>query len=375
MMVNDETTNQAEALSVEELKRMRTDRDALRKIVNAEKYDWSKSTLNQYSAIWERVRKSNLNPLVFLNACASKPSYDQTRAAIRFRCLEKSKQYLVDWGRLDQGSDAENYPALVELNKKILEVYNFLSVILPKRACDEIARSGKSEFQCKVDKGVIKPGKTKKKGKRRSIIGLSNDWQVAVLKKIPEQHREAFVIQTLTGCRPRELKLGVEIGFDPNTQEYRILIQGAKVTAKNGQPTRTIRVVLDEAHEVYRDVLDQLVQQQAQQQKQYVMMQTTKAYGMAVTRAAAKLEMKKLSPYSLRHQVASDLKASDRFTEEQVAEVMGHCSTKTQGCYGRKSTGGHCAVVGADAARQVRTASRTTATRSRTGSSTDNEPE
>ena len=49
-----------------------------------------------------------------------------------------------------------------------------------------------------------------------------------------------------------------------------------------------------------------------------------------------------ISPFTFRHQFASDLKADKRFDEEKIAEIMGQRSDRTQKKYGavKQSRGG-----------------------------------
>jgi integrase len=63
-----------------------------------------------------------------------------------------------------------------------------------------------------------------------------------------------------------------------------------------------------------------------------------------------------VSPYSLRHQFAANLKAAG-FDNIQIAQALGHLSVKSQQRYGSsgQGQGGGVGLIQADATRDVRT--------------------
>lgn len=168
------------------------------------------------------------------------------------------------------------------------------------------------------------------------------------LRKVPENWREIlasrivrwktpFLVTAITGCRPVELvRGGVEISILGS--DLIVTVNGAKLTDYSGQPQRTLTWSLDHPSKLVSDLV-KIVQNSGGGLLVKMPSDSRRAEAAFSTniRDAAKRAFPNLSttitPYSLRHALASDLKAAG-FSKVQIAQGLGHISTDTQNTYG-----------------------------------------
>ena len=170
-----------------------------------------------------------------------------------------------------------------------------------------------------------RPEPTQRRASKRASIPAAKDWQARIVDAATPAQRPAVVLLWATGCRPAEIGKGVDIGRD-NKGRLMVVIPGAKVREEHGagQPVR--RLLIDETSPAGIALAEILGD----------------AERLTVKRAATRLNKdfadirRKVggtaSPYSMRHQVAADLKVS--MEAEDVAAALGHRVTRSQARYG-----------------------------------------
>lgn len=179
-----------------------------------------------------------------------------------------------------------------------------------------------------VPTGTHRPGQ---KSKRKSLKGLPDDWRDTMLESVKTEDQLPLLVMTLTGCRPAELKKGVQVIASNHLLAF--IIQGAKVKENAGQPQRAIAIdpksILSRNHAL----IDELFQSQAT-----VRIEDDQSFQKRIHRIAKKLGFKQVSCYALRHQLAADLK-SNKNSRSEIALSLGHQSERTQRFYGNHNQG------------------------------------
>lgn len=201
----------------------------------------------------------------------------------------------------------------------------------------------------------------KKNGKRSSLSRQPTDWRSKLLACVNPRDRVALAILAVTGARPAELKKGVLIeAVEDGKLRFKIL--GAKVKGKNGQPWRTIeddpRITLGD---YWGSILWRYIRKSGSKTVQidYQNVEGSHAFQDRIKRAAKRAGLKNITAYSLRHQLASDLKSlvkNGDISSIEASAALGHASERTKQHYGhanqnRRGGGGPPSV---EAAREVR---------------------
>lgn len=193
--------------------------------------------------------------------------------------------------------------------------------------------------------------KIKKLSKKRSLNRLPKDWRVQFLDRAaqcrgnkPAKYFDAMAVMAACGCRPSELELGVVVSLDLEQQNLIFEIQGTKVTDRNGFKKRVVAIALDSP--ISRRVKLGLIAAPAT------------ALNKSVVRIGRIVfpnrdAITQISPYSFRHEVASDLKYSSG-SDEETARALGHKSTNTKSLYARNRGKGGQRLVSVEADGQVR---------------------
>jgi integrase len=191
-----------------------------------------------------------------------------------------------------------------------------------------------------------RPAPTKRRASKRATLPAAADWQRRVFDGATPAQRPAVALLWATGCRPAEIEKGVDVGRDDRGR-LMVRIPGAKVHEGHGagQPVRLL--LIDEASPAGIALAGILGD----------------ARRLTVKRSATRLNKDfeairrrvggTASPYSMRHQVAADLKAV--MEVEDVAAALGHRVTRSQLRYGsiRQAKGG-TAIVAARATYPVK---------------------
>lgn len=175
----------------------------------------------------------------------------------------------------------------------------------------------------------------KKKSKRKNLSLLPNNWREQMLNKaVSPEFYHPLIITATTGLRPSELENGVEI----TTSESKICfkIYGTKKTATSGQNWRTITV------EAKGIILADLYEHVRACRKPYIVQIDNKnRFQKYVKKLSVKLFPNInyiVTPYSFRHQLAADYKASP-LPPDILAQILGHRSSHSRRIYGTARQG------------------------------------
>lgn len=172
-------------------------------------------------------------------------------------------------------------------------------------------------------------------------------WRDSLFAAISPNYADAAAIVLVAGVRPKEIQNGIQISvIDGNLC---VTVKGAKVGKSRGQPERAILLAVDCA----------AAKHLAELAANGPITVTTKpkslceAFRRAGRRAFPRMRLS-VSPYSARHALASDLKAAG-VDPEGIAQVLGHCATRSQQAYGRGSIRGRSgfSVLGVRASLQA----------------------
>lgn len=191
----------------------------------------------------------------------------------------------------------------------------------------------------------------KRKTKAQGIMRLPIAWQQTLVERMPN-YREAVAVAAITGCRPAELERGIEIAITDDT--LIVLVRGAKVTERAGQPWRQFAWELP-----CESRLVTLLAEAAKTSggSKTVRVSSSLNFSTAIRDAGDRVWPKhrpRLTAYSLRHAAASEFKKAWG-DADQVSQALGHCASDTRGSYGRARFSKSGAVPSAvDAARSVR---------------------
>jgi len=189
----------------------------------------------------------------------------------------------------------------------------------------------------------------KRRASKRASLPKAPDWQARVYEAATEAQRPAVALLWATGCRPAEIGKGVDVMRDDKGRLL-VRIPGAKVRDAHsaGQPFRLL--MIDEgtaAGAALAAILGDELQV------------TIKRSPERINKDFAKIRERiggKASPYSMRHQVAADLKATLGPNQtDNIAAALGHRSTRSQGRYGSvQQAKGASSITAARATHPVR---------------------
>lgn len=282
---------------------------------------------------------------------ASPKTRDQYRRIIKRRLLDNGGvPDLADVSR------ASWYPTRAALRAGLAETYR-----VAKREYDKAMRAGDVRLAAQCVQRATKaldgleavsnatapaPVKVERSARQRLPSPKAGSWQARVYEAATPTMKPAIAVLWATGCRPAELEQGVDV-YIGEGGTLRVRIPGAKVSDKNhsGQPVRVLEIAKDsKAGKALLAVLEGkkrvLVQRKAARVSKDFLDHIRPRLPTAWT----------ISAYSFRHQAAANLKA-DLEDPAEVAQAMGHRTTRSQQHYGTKGQkqGGGGAVIKAKA--------------------------
>lgn len=170
-----------------------------------------------------------------------------------------------------------------------------------------------------------------KNSKRKGLRGLPDDWRDQLIEQARPEDQIPLLVMTLSGCRPAELKKGIEIMSAGHLLAF--IIQGAKVKEYAGYEQRAVAIdpqtLLCRNHDLIQSMF-------ASEWK--VSIANDQSFQKRIKRLAQRLGFKNVSCYSLRHQLAADAKATGT-GKTDLAKVLGHQAERTQRYYGNHQQG------------------------------------
>lgn len=243
------------------------------------------------------------------------------KSALLFVAGEKVEQLLKEQDKLQRIADKDE-SAMKEWAKLVMQLKTWTEVLVNKPTTDPLE---------KVER---------RKSKRIGLSKLPDDWREQLVKRIPNW-RMAYLVAACTGARPVEIGRGIDLKIEG--EDLVATIKGAKDGPYSGQKLRELRWSIEKG-------MPELVRQLAKEVNQtggrllvdysgHNNSNPEKAFSGAMRQAAARAfpgQKVTLTPYSLRHAAASDLKSSD-LTSQQQSAAMGHQVVETKGTYGHHS--------------------------------------
>ena len=164
--------------------------------------------------------------------------------------------------------------------------------------------------------------RARKQSKRSSLKNLPIDWRDQMLEGVSGEHRDWLLLLSVLGLRPDEIARSVDI--EPYLNGVKIAIKGSKTSQGGGQ---AIRVVFSAG--IWESEL-------ARAGARTITAPSANAVSKFVGRHAQNIFPRKkhrISAYTYRHQVASDLKAS-QLSGAEVSAILGHAVEATKKFYG-----------------------------------------
>ena len=318
----------------------------LRKTVSNVAKDIQPSTVVEYEKIYARMLRENQTP----DDATSRSGYFLRRAALMYVCANQARKALRDRDKAVFGSD-EWHSALREI-ERISSIFHSYPPD-PERQNHAVGSTGRCWNDVRQEKESA-GWKAESKSKRAGLSALLKrpDWSNCLFGAITPKYRAAYAVAFLTGARPAEIEHGVSVRQCENGLE--ITIKGAKIGAQRGQPERVILVSLDSKSAQYLAAIAE--------GGKVTIQNNAKRFCDAVRKAGKKAFPRmrtSISPYSLRHAVASALKGSG-IDAEGIAQVLGHRASRSQQSYGMHSQrrNNATAILGVRASMPVRDTSR-----------------
>lgn len=303
------------------------------------------STATDYERVYAHMLRTHCTP----DDATSRSSYYRRRAAMLHVCAIQARNALRARDRAAFGSP-ERATALAELERLATIFARYPPDPDKVRATDGATHGTWVDVRSQL---VANGRRIKTHSKKRGLGALirREGWQANLFDSTPEKFRAAVAVLLLTGARPAELAQGVTVVVAGTHLE--ITVPGAKLGAMRGQPVRTLMVTRDNPFAEHLATIagDCKVTVSADAKR------LCDAVRSAGKRAFPRMR-DTVSPYSLRHAVASALKAAG-IDPEGIAQVLGHQATRSQqtygmACHGRQGT----AILGVRASVAVRATAR-----------------
>ncbi len=182
----------------------------------------------------------------------------------------------------------------------------------------------------------------RKASKRQSLNGLPDNWRSQLIRAMSTKEDQlALMVMTLTGARPEELRLGIQLVIETD-QCLTFRIQGAKVSEITGGGQAWRELTVDARSALDDDLVYELMTYIQEHQITTIQIDPKNAFQKRLQRIRDQMTQydpawKKVSAYSFRHQFAADLKADNNIHFDDISTAMGHTSDRTKQCYGHSS--------------------------------------
>lgn len=194
----------------------------------------------------------------------------------------------------------------------------------------------------------------RRESKKKDLWKLPTEWREILAKRMP-RYREAVAITALCGCRPQELANGVTVSVLDGELKIRIL--GVKVGKDSGQEWRELVWKLPSENPL-AILLGRVVMQKVGVKGGQIIakIDDPRAFSGAVRAAGCRAFPgfpHAITPYSMRHQVASDMKNAG--LGDDISAALGHAVSDTRSGYGAWELGcGSMAPDRIESARAVK---------------------
>lgn len=305
------------------------------------------TTADDYRAKVERLRERTQDAGTF-NALitealktAKKTSWQALRAALLFTARNTLEQHMANQDKLQRAIKAQEAIGL----KPNWE---------PWKGLVQTVQNSHQALQAVLDAELPIEGRVNRHTKRQDMKGLPDDWRQQIVARMPN-YRLAALTAAVTGCRPAELVGGVKVTIEDGMLRAHII--GAKVDVEKGKGQEWRRLSWPLNHP--SDLVQELVKA-TQEAGGALMAKITSAsnFSKSMSNASARIWPRRkaaITPYCMRHQAASDFKASG-LSSSEVSAALGHLSDVTKSTYGHAnmSRAGGVAPKRVESARPVK---------------------
>lgn len=305
------------------------------------------TTANDYRAKVERLRErtqdaDTFNALIVeaLNT-AKKTSWQALRAALLFTARATLEDHMAKQDQVQRAIKAQEAIGL----KPNWE---------PWKDLVRTVQNSRQALQAVLDAELPIEGRIDRHTKRQDMKGLPEDWRQKVIERMPN-YRPAALTAAVTGCRPVELVSGVKVTIEDGMLIAHII--GAKVDVEKGKGQEWRRLFWPLDHP--SDLVQELVKATQEAGGALVVkIANASNFSKSMSNAGARIWPRRkaaITPYCMRHQAASDFKASG-LTSSEVSAALGHLSDVTKSTYGHTnmSKSGGVAPKQVQAARPVK---------------------
>lgn len=296
------------------------------------KYSISSKTRAEYSKVGNRIVKSTVDTgfLSLFEEINNKRYFYKLLASLRYY-LTQDLFYKHVHEVIDAIPNVKNMNDIDRIYQKNMR---FLSIL--------------QDFN-KINHVKFKGEHKKRNSKRLALAGLPKDWTLELAKKAKSgKYYIEVLVSILTGCRPIELKNGVEVTrfYDEQSSCDCVAfdIKSAKLKTDEVKNVRRLVFSLSEQNEVLNLLLDEtgLIDEH----DEFTSFITSEInFTVAVRRIAAELWPKhksSITAYCFRHQFSANLKKNG--TSEFISAALGHTSQKTKKNYGLSNQGKEGAI-------------------------------
>ena len=326
----------------------RTDEYALvkhvRDAINGVASDISASTEQDYAGLYERMLGEGKTP----DVATSKSAYYRRRAAMLFVCSRQAKVALRARDKSVFGS-TEWLSAMAELARLAAVFERYPPDPNKQHVAGCVEHSWRNVRQLNEANGRSVRSHSKRVGLGALTRRLG--WQDALLGSVSTPYRSALAVLILTGARPAEIAQGVTVRLDG--EHLAISIPGAKIGEHRGQPERTLLVNRTSTAAQHLAALAVGGSHTVSGHPKRLCDAVRKAGKKAFPRMRISV-----SPYSLRHAIASALKGAG-IDADGIAQALGHRATRSQQAYGLACHGNAgTSIVGVRASLPVRDTGR-----------------
>lgn len=298
------------------------------------------TTANEYRQIFERMAASGTLP----EHANSRSDYYRRRAALMYVTTEQARGAMRDRDRSDYGSTA--WQAAVNELTRIDKIFERYPPDPDRQHAENVGHciTWRDVAACRESE----PGKRHSKRIGIGALLRRDGWRDKLFERIDPRYKDALAVALLTGARPCEIERGITVRRHEAGLE--ITIGGAKIGRDRGQPVRTLLVSSDCAAMSHLEaMLDGDCGKVSTSAKRF-----SDAVAQAALRAWPRMRLR-VTPYTLRHAVASSLKAA-HVDPVGIAEALGHRATRSaqvygQTCHGQRSL---VSIVGVCASAPVR---------------------
>ena len=325
---------------------------ALRQITAGISQEISEATGRDYLSKYERMKRTDTTP----ENAGTKKAFYAYRAALLYGAAADTRQALRARDKATYGSD--EWKAAMKILQKSQAIFARYPPD-PERKKRETASPASFTWENlkshKIKTVAGWSGSVASKKRILSKLRKTADWRAKLFAQVTPKHQHAAALCALTGARPSEIARGVcvELAGDGDGMRLVITIAGSKITANSGQPSRTIRVKID------TDEARHLAEHAANAPIHVVTHPANLcAAFIKAGRAAFPHLQETVTPYVLRHALASDLKAAG-ISPDAIAQVLGHQASESQQAYGfAVCASGPVSIDGVRAALAVRSTHR-----------------